>query len=71
MELLNDPYNDRKVPDVVCPPHRPLDSNLLFPKRLNGLPDWEVLRDHLKAEGRIRKQDFIKIIKKAQGILCK
>eukprot|EP00347_Sterkiella_histriomuscorum_P021925 403332293 len=80
METLLDPCRDRKITEVnsiqhlkyiqvPLPPHRPLDSNLLFPNRLNGLPDWEQLRNHLKAEGRIRKADFMRIIKNTKKLL--
>lgn len=44
---------------------------MLFPNSKKGMPDWEVLMNHLKREGRIRKPDLIKIIKTATAIFRK
>ena len=29
---------------------------------MSGKPDWKVMRDHLSKEGRVAKEDFLKII---------
>lgn len=65
MEHLIDPLNDRVVSDVTSPPHRPLDKNLLFPQGINAVPNWQLLRTHLHAEGRVTKQDALIIIHQA------
>ncbi|KAL4427037.1 hypothetical protein ABPG74_000992 [Tetrahymena malaccensis] len=67
MELLNDPQNDRKVKNVKPPPHRPLSKELMWGK--NGKPDWKLIRDHLQKEGRISKENLIKLIDDCNRIL--
>lgn len=34
MEVLNDPLKDRVVKTVKPPPHRPLETKLMFPDKL-------------------------------------
>jgi serine/threonine-protein phosphatase 2B catalytic subunit len=68
MEPLKDPKSDRVVKTVPLPPHRPLSSELLF----GGKPiNWELLRDHLKKEGRVQLDDILKILDMASEILSK
>lgn len=67
MELLNDPQGDRKVKTVKPPPHRPLTKELMWGK--NGKPDWKLIRDHLQKEGRISKENLIKLIDDCNRIL--
>lgn len=62
MEPLADPLGDRVVEEVPPPPHRFLDSSLLFPRTTPGKPDWKLLRDHLKIEGRVSKSDCLQLI---------
>jgi serine/threonine-protein phosphatase 2B catalytic subunit len=62
MEPLADPLGDRVVEEVPPPPHRFLDSYLLFPRTTPGKPDWKVLRDHLKIEGRVSKADCMQLV---------
>lgn len=63
MESLPDPCNDRKVKSCKAPPHLPLTKKLLFPDSKNpNKPDYKVLRDHLKNEGRVTKEDLIAIV---------
>jgi serine/threonine-protein phosphatase 2B catalytic subunit len=38
MEALADPLNDRQVKTVKPPPHRPLNTNLMYPDPCNSLP---------------------------------
>jgi len=70
MEPLSDPVGDRKVKTCKAPPHKPLRKNLLFPDPKNpNKPDWKVLRDHLKNEGRLYKEDLVAIIREANHLL--
>lgn len=59
-EILPDPFEDRVMKEVLPPPHLPLSHNQVFPKK--GLPDWKILRDHLKREGKIDKADLLELI---------
>ncbi|ETW37273.1 hypothetical protein PFTANZ_02044 [Plasmodium falciparum Tanzania (2000708)] len=69
MEPLPDPKNDRQVKDVEPPPAKPLSLELLYPNGTEEPPDYKALRDHLKKEGRIRKEDCLDIIKKVIDIV--
>lgn len=69
MEPLADPKNDRQVKDVEPPPAKPLSLELLYPNGPDEAPDYKALRDHLKKEGRIRKEDCLDIIKKVIDIV--
>ncbi|CRG93088.1 serine/threonine protein phosphatase 2B catalytic subunit A, putative [Plasmodium gallinaceum] len=69
MEPLPDPKNDRQVKEVEPPPAKPLSLELLYPNGTDEPPDYKVLRDHLKKEGRIRKEDCLDIIKKVIDIV--
>ena len=70
MEKMLDPVDNRKVKSHPAPPQKRLDEDLLF---VNGasknLPSWTVLRDHLRVEGRVKKETFVKIIKMINNIL--
>lgn len=56
MELLKDPIGNRKIKGLPLPPAKPLQSHLLFDdRRVN----WQYLKDFLKKEGKISKQDFM------------
>jgi len=68
MEPLSDPSKDRVVKSVKPPPHRPLARHLMFPEKLKGKPDWRLIKDHLHKEGRIAKEDLIKLINDANKI---
>lgn len=63
MEPLNDPLKDRAVKSVKAPPHKPLDKKLIWPDpKKPAKPDWKLMRDHLSKEGRIDKEDLLKLI---------
>lgn len=63
MKPLCDPKNDRMVKTIKPPPHKPLDSNLLWSNPKNKkLPNWKTVRDHLKKEGKLLKTDIRKLI---------
>ncbi|CAD8097194.1 unnamed protein product [Paramecium sonneborni] len=59
MDLLQDPKGDRQVNTIPTPPHRPLSEELLF---INEKPNWKLLKDHLFKEGRITKNQIMKIV---------
>jgi len=40
----------------------------MFPERLRGKPDWKLIKDHLQKEGRIAKEDIIKLINDANKL---
>ncbi|SCO65028.1 serine/threonine protein phosphatase 2B catalytic subunit A, putative [Plasmodium vivax] len=69
MEPLPNPKNDRQVKDVEPPPAKPLSLELLYPNGTDEPPDYKALRDHLKKEGRIRKEDCLDIIKRVIDIV--
>ncbi|SBT86996.1 serine/threonine protein phosphatase 2B catalytic subunit A, putative [Plasmodium malariae] len=69
MEPLPDPKNDRQVKEVEPPPAKPLSMELLYPNGPEEPPDYKALREHLKKEGRIRKEDCLDIIKKVIDIV--
>ncbi|GIX65546.1 protein phosphatase 2B catalytic subunit, calcineurin family phosphatse superfamily protein [Babesia caballi] len=47
---------------------QPLDHEILFPHGDDAPPDWQQLREFLKAEGRLSKEDALTVIRTA-GIL--
>lgn len=59
METLKDPCNDRQVPSVELPPILPLSDAMLWTQK--DVPDWELVRDHLKKEGKITKEHVMKM----------
>lgn len=56
------------VKEVECPPQRPLESDRLWTGE-NGGPNLEVLRDWFFREGRLSKEDVIKMNEMATGVL--
>ena len=68
MELLPDPVNDRQVKQVKPPPHKPITRAMLYVGNSN-MPNWERLRDHLAAEGRVSKEDALILIEQTANIL--
>lgn len=59
MEPLLDPWNDRQVPSVQAPPFRPLSEDLMWSEM--DMPNWEVIRDHLKREGKLTKEQVMRM----------
>jgi len=57
---------ERMVPEVVPLPRFPLKTSLLFNK--SGSINIKNLKAHLLKEGRLQKQDALKIIKTASGL---
>jgi len=64
-----DPLLERVVPEVCQMPRYPLDTELLFNK--NGSINLKNLKDHLKKEGRLFKQDAIRLIRAAGALFEK
>jgi len=64
-----DPLLERMVPEVCQLPRYPLDTELLFNK--NGSVNLKNLKDHLKKEGRLNKQDAIRLIRAAGALFEK
>jgi serine/threonine-protein phosphatase 2B catalytic subunit len=62
---LKDPNNTRVVKELPLPPERPLDTAQIF---RDNLVDWRLVRQHIKNEGRIAKDDFFTLIIKATAI---
>lgn len=60
MDDLKDPKKDRMVKQLPVPPQRPLATHILF--RQNNGVDWQILKEHLRREGRIAAADLIKLI---------
>ena len=62
--LLSDPCNDRQLTDAKCPrfAQGPLDNKKLWP---GEAPDWKLVRDFLQREGKLTKQQMIRLMKQA------
>ncbi|CAD8179739.1 unnamed protein product [Paramecium pentaurelia] len=59
MDFLQDPKGDRQVNTIPTPPHRPLSEELLF---IDDKPNWKLLKEHLFKEGRITKNQLLRIV---------
>lgn len=59
MEALLDPYNDRVVSSLEAPPSHPLSDSLMWKEM--DMPDWEMIRDHLKKEGKLEKEQVMRM----------
>jgi len=68
MDLLQDPDGTRIVKKLPLPLQRPIDSEAIFQ---NEVVDWQLIKAHLKKEGRIAKADFHTLIKKGVNIFSK
>ncbi|KAK1441912.1 serine/threonine-protein phosphatase 2b catalytic subunit 1-related protein [Babesia gibsoni] len=66
MDSTTESNDDRVVKDVKFPPTKPLERDVLFPQGEGSPPAWETLRDFLRDEGRIAKEDAITIIRNAK-----
>lgn len=69
MEPLCNPEKDRQVKRLKAPPHKPLSNELLFPKGVEGGRDLKVLKEHLYNEGRVDKEDVVRLVEECQYIL--
>lgn len=61
MEPLLNSVNDRFLNSLPAPPALCLFTELLFPNN-SDMPNWRELRDHLQKEGRISKENCMRII---------
>lgn len=69
MDSLNDPMNDRHIKSVRPPPHRPLSRQLIWPNKNSNKPDWKIIKDHLSKEGRIEKEDLVRLVADCNKIM--
>lgn len=69
MEPLLDPCNDRPVKSVEAPPYLPLSDELCWSGP--DLPNWENIRDHLKREGKLKKEHVIRMTEMCLEIVKK
>ena len=70
MEPLADPKMNRQVPLVKPPPGRPLSSELIWDSpQSSSIPNWKIIRDHLKRDGQLLRQDVVKLIELCGGLL--
>jgi serine/threonine-protein phosphatase 2B catalytic subunit len=78
MDSLKDPVNDRQVKALQAPPHKPLSRALMFPDKLKckylcsfkiEKPDWKLLKEFLHKEGRIGKEELIRLVSDCNKIL--
>lgn len=68
MEQLPDPLKDRVIKEVLPPPHLPLDTSKLFNEK-TGIPNYEIVLEHLTREGKLKKADFLEIINQTTNLL--
>lgn len=59
MEPLLDPCNDRVATQVEAPPYQTLSEDLMWKEM--DMPDWEMVRDHLKKEGKLSKEQVVRM----------
>lgn len=75
LELLPDPCGDRQMKSIAPPPHRALTVEKLFKSGRNSLcpgkPDWKLLHENLKREGRVDRTCFIKLISDCMSLFSK
>ena len=69
MEALPDPCNDRVVKDLEPPPQKPLSDEFFYDS--NGLPNYSIIKKHLGKEGKIFKEQFMKLISDTTELLKK
>lgn len=70
MEPLKDPLGDRFLQNLKPPPSGFLRKDLLFPHN-NSIPNWSLLKDHLKQEGRVPKDHCLEIVRAAGDIFMR
>ncbi len=68
MELLKDPGNTRVFKGLPLPPQKPIKTELLFQ---NGQVQVPILKEFLKKEGKVRFEDFRRIVSEATQIFSK
>lgn len=68
MELLKDPGNTRVFKGLPLPPQKPIKTELLFQ---NGQVQVLILKEFLKKEGKVRFEDFRRIVSEATQIFSK
>ena len=68
--LMPDPLSDRAITYLPQPPNLPLEDDVLFGNK-NDLPNWKLVKKFLKDEGKLSKQQAMKISKMSIDILKK
>jgi serine/threonine-protein phosphatase 2B catalytic subunit len=69
--------DDRIVKEVPCPPHRPLDPNILYSSGKQAFtkdqvkPNWRALKDHLHKEGRLSRESCHRLLTDTLNIFSK
>ncbi|MCQ2816066.1 MAG: metallophosphoesterase [archaeon] len=66
-EQMDYSHSDRVVKEVKPIPMFTLSSKILFPK--TDLPNYKALKEHLQKEGKLEKNDIIKLIKLFKDII--
>lgn len=70
MEPLSDPLNDRAIPSVPAPPHRPLSIDIMI-KPYSRIPSWIMIKDHLSSGGFLSRSSAIYLITQAKYLFEK
>lgn len=69
MDPLPDPYGDRKIKEVEAPPMLPLSNDLMW--NSSDIPDYELIMSHIKKEGKISKDNMMKLTNYTLDIMKK
>ena len=69
--LLPDPKGDRHLTEEQCPQmaNKPLEDQFLWPD--GELPDWKLLKDFMTREGKLTKEQIIKLLKQTLAMFKK
>ena len=69
--LLPDPIGDRTLTEEQCPKmaNKPLEDSLLWPD--GELPDWKLLKEFMTREGKLTKEQIIKLLKQSLAMFKK
>ena len=63
--MLPDAIGDRHLTEEQCPKpaNKPLEDSVLWPD--GELPDWKLLKDFMTREGKLTKEQIIRLLKQA------
>ena len=70
MIALKDPKLDRVYKELPLPPITTLESFAIW-NNDDNLPDWKAIKEHLRKEGLIAKEDIVKLLTRACRIVKK
>lgn len=69
LERLQDPLNDRPMPDVPKPPRYPMNiQNLYHTVDGKTVPKMDLIRKHLMIEGHIEKECLVRILNEVTDV---